>query len=469
VLATISVALVALGRAAPAARPNILFIMADDHAAQAISAYGSTLLQTPNIDRIAREGMLLENCFATNSICTPSRATILTGKYSHKNGVPTFNTFDGRQWTVAKALQQAGYHTGMIGKWHLGGTPTGFDEWRILPGQGRYRNPEFISPAGRSTIPGYVTDIITDLSLEFLEKRPKDQPFFLMYHHKAPHGPWEPDGQDAARFADQQFPYPPTFDDDMATRSDAPRIAHMRVAEMDEKILKAKPPEGLSAEEQTRWKYQRFLRDYLACVASVDRNIGRVLDYLDRHGLRENTIVIYTSDQGAFLGEHGWYDKRFMYEEALRMPFVVRWPGVVAPGSRSDRFALNVDFAPTFLAAAGVAAPADLQGRSLVPLWRGEVPADWRTSMYYRFYHTGHAQAVPPHWGVRTAQHKLIYFNRLDQWECYDLTRDPHEIHNVYGDPAYAGTVQALKAEIARWRAELDDRDQFADLQKDNP
>jgi arylsulfatase A-like enzyme len=453
---------------AASAKPNILFVMSDDHAAHAIGAYGSTLLPTPNIDRIAREGMLLTNCFATNAVCTPSRAAILTGKYSHKNGVPTFNTFDGTQWTVAKELQRAGYHTGMMGKWHLGGTPTGFDAWRILPGQGRYVNPILLSPEGPAEIKGYVTDVITDLSLEFLEKRPKEKPFFLMYHHKAPHGPWQPDARDEAEFAKREFTPPPNFKDDYAGRSDSARTAKMRVADMTKQQLKHEPPPGLSPDEAALWKFQRYMRDYLACVASIDRNLGRVLDYLDRHGLRDNTIVIYTSDQGFFLGEHGWYDKRFMYEESIRMPFVVRWPGVIKAGTRSDRMALNVDFASTFLAAAGIAEPEGLQGRSLVPLLRGESPADWRTTLYYRFYHTGHNQ-VQPHWGVRTARHKLIYFNRLDQWELFDLQSDPREMKNLYREPAAASTVAILKAELIRLRTALDDRDQFSDIQKDNP
>ncbi len=454
--------------AAAASRPNILYVMADDHAAHAIGAYGSTLLPTPNIDRIAREGALLTNCFATNAVCTPSRAAILTGKYSHQNGVPTFNTFDGSQWTVAKELQRAGYYTGMIGKWHLGGTPTGFDRWRILPGQGRYMNPIFLSPEGSAEIKGYVTDIITDLSLDFLERRPKDRPFFLMYHHKSPHGPWQPDPRDEAEFAQREFTPPPNFNDDYATRSDSARTARMRVADMTKQQLKVEPPPGLSSEEAALWKFQRYMRDYLACVASVDRNLGRVLDYLDRNGLRDNTLVIYTSDQGFFLGEHGWYDKRFMYEQALRMPFVVRWPGVIKPGTRSDQFALNVDFAPTFLDAAGLKPPAEVQGRSLFPLFRGQPPQDWRTTMYYRFYHTGHNQ-VEPHWGVRTERHKLIYFNRLDQWELFDLQADPQEMKNVYTNPEYARTVATLKTELARLRADLDDRDQFSDIQQDSP
>jgi len=458
----------ALAAQGAVARPNILFVMADDHAAQAIGAYGSKLLPTPNIDRLAREGALLANCFATNSICTPSRATILTGKYSHKNGVPTFNTFDGTQWTVAKELQRAGYHTGIIGKWHLGGQPTGFDHWRILPGQGRYVDPVFVSSGGNAMHKGYVTDITTDLALEFLEKRPAEKPFFLMYHHKSPHGPWQPDARDEAEFAGREFTPPPNFDDDYAGRSNAARTAEMRIADMTERQLKVSPPPGFSPDEQKLWKFQRFMRDYLACVASIDRNLGRVLDYLDHAGLRESTLVIYTSDQGFFLGEHGWYDKRFMYEESIRMPFLARWPATIKPGTRSERMALNVDFAPTFLAAAGLPAPGDVQGRSLLPLLRSETPPDWRTSMYYRFYHTGHNR-VSPHWGVRTERHKLIYFNRLDQWELYDLESDPREMKNLYAASGYAATVTTLKTEIARHRAALDDRDQFVGIQSDNP
>jgi arylsulfatase A-like enzyme len=283
-----------------------------------------------------------------------------------------------------------------------------------------------------------------------------------------PHGPWEPDARDQADFAAREFTPPSNFDDDYAGRADAARGAEMRIADMTERQLKISPPPGLSPAEQKRWKFQRFIRDYLACVASIDRNLGRVLAYLDRSGLRENTLVIYTSDQGFFLGEHGWYDKRFMYEESIRMPFIARWPAAIKAGTRSEHMALNVDFAPTFLAVAGLRAPADVQGRSLLPLLQGETPAEWRTSMYYRFYHTGHNR-VSPHWGVRTGRHKLIYFNRLDQWELYDLQSDPREMRNVYADVAYAATVTTLKAEIARHRAALDDRDQFADIQKDNP
>src|SRR5262245_24483830 len=290
-------------------RPNVLYIMSDDHAAHAISAYGSNINKTPNIDRLAKEGLLMSNCLVTNSICTPSRAAILTGKYAHVNGVPVFNRFDGSQPTLAKYLQAAGYHTGMIGKWHLGSDPTGFDHWRILPGQGLYHDPVFIDMGTQKKHAGYCTDLITDFSLEFLKNRPKDKPFFLMCHHKAPHRPWQPDEKHRKQFENVQIPEPATFNDDYTTRSDAAREAAMRIDQhLTPTDLKEKPPEGLSEKDLKKWKYQRYMRDYLACVAAVDDNVGRLLDYLDQNGLTENTIVIYTSDQGFFLGDHNWYD-----------------------------------------------------------------------------------------------------------------------------------------------------------------
>ncbi|HZY88245.1 MAG TPA: sulfatase, partial [Gemmataceae bacterium] len=357
-LALLAGAALALPLSAAEARPNVLYIMADDHAAHAIGAYGSKVNKTPHIDRIAAGGMRFDNCFVTNSICTPSRAAILTGKYSHMNGVPVFNRFDGRQPTLAKYLQSAGYHTGMVGKWHLGSDPTGFDDWNILPGQGRYHDPVFLTKDGRKTHKGYCTDIITDLSIQFLDGRPKDRPFFLMCHHKAPHRPWQPDEKHRKQWESVRVPEPPTLDDDYATRSAAAREATMRIdRDLTPTDLKQKPPAGLSAKELKRWKYQRYMRDYLACVAAVDDNVGRLLDYLDKNGLADNTIVIYTSDQGFFLGDHNWFDKRFMYEESLRMPFLVRWPGKVKPGTVQDGVVLNVDFAPTLLDAAGQKVP----------------------------------------------------------------------------------------------------------------
>jgi arylsulfatase A-like enzyme len=444
-------------------RPNVLYIMADDHAAHAISAYGSKVNQTPQIDRIAREGMRFTRCFVTNSICTPSRAAILTGKYAHVNGVPVFNRFDGSQPHLAKYLQQAGYHTGMIGKWHLGSEPTGFDYWNILPGQGVYFDPVFITKEGRKKHPGYCTDVITDFALQFLKDRPADKPFFLMCHHKAPHRPWQPDEKHRKQWENVPVPEPETFNDDYATRSDAAREATMRIdRDLTPNDLKQKPPEGLTPTELKKWKYQRYMRDYLACVASVDDNVGRLLDYLDQNGLAKNTIVIYTSDQGFFLGDHDWFDKRFMYEESLQMPFLVRWPSVIKPGTVNDGMILNVDFAPMLLDAAGLKVPADIQGRSFLPLLKGERPGDWRTSMYYRYYHYPQDHRVQPHYGLRTDRYKLIYFNKINQWELFDLKKDPHELKNLYADPALADVVKSLKAELYRLKKELKDEDQFA-------
>jgi arylsulfatase A-like enzyme len=490
-IALFAVALVlAPGFSKAAERPNILFIMTDDHAAHAMSCYGSRLNQTPHLDRIAKEGMRFDNCFVTNSICTPSRATILTGKYSHLNGVPVFNTFDGAQPHVGKYLQAAGYHTCVIGKWHLGSQPTGFDVWTILPGQGVYNDPFFLTPGGRKQIKGYCTDVVTDLALEFLDKRPKDKPFFLKYHHKAPHREWTPDEKHREMFAGKTIPEPANLRDDYAGRSDALKRNGQRVFDhLNRRDLKLKPPANLQGperqrwmnthpteveieengqkkvlkgEELNRWKYQRYMQDYLACVQSVDDNVGRVLDYLDRNGLRDNTVVIYTSDQGFFLGEHGMYDKRFMYEECLRTPLVVRWPAVIKPGGETKAIALNADFAPTFMDAAGLQVPADMQGRSLLPLFKGQAPPDWRTSMYYRYYHDPGHHNTAAHYGVRTQTHKLIHFWKQDQWEMYDLTKDPQEMHNLYGDPAQQQTVAKLKEELYRLKKELKDDDQFS-------
>lgn len=459
-------------------RPNIIFIMSDDHAAHAISAYGSKLINTPNIDRLAKEGMKFERCFVTNSICTPSRAAILTGKYSHLNGVPVFNHIDSSQPMLPKYLQAAGYYTGMVGKWHLGGNnpqrpddgqPAGFDYWNILPGQGVYFDPVLIENGQRKKITGYATDIITDLGLQFISQRPADKPFFLMLHHKAPHRNWQPDEKHRKQFENVNVPEPETFNDDYAGRSDAARMATMRIdRDLTQNDLKMKPPEGLSGQELKKWKYQRYMRDYLACVAAVDDNIGRLLDYLDSSGLAQNTIVIYTSDQGFFLGDHNFFDKRFMYEESLRMPFLIRWPGTIKPGNVNAGMILNVDFAPMMLDAAGVKVPAEMQGRSFLPLLEGKTPKDWRTAMYYRYYHPGD-HAVQAHYGIRTDRYKLICFNKLNQWELYDLKQDPREMHNVYADPAYTGVLKKLKAEMYRLKKDLKDEDQFADnLPKDD-
>lgn len=461
-------ALAGLAKDQPERRPNILFIMSDDHAAHAISAYGSKINQTPNIDRIGREGMRLLNCFAVNSICTPSRATILTGKYSHKNGVPVFNRFDGSQPTVAKMLQAGGYYTAMIGKWHLGSDPTGFDYWNILPGQGVYTDPTFLQKGSTNKYPGYVTDIITDLAIEQMKKVANEKPFAIFCHHKAPHREWTPDAKHADMYKDIDIPEPETFNDDYSGRSSAASEATMRIERnlTPTDLKKRTPPPGLSPQQLKKWNYQNYIKDYLRCIASVDDNVGRILDYLDKSGLAQNTIVIYTSDQGFFLGDHGWYDKRFMYEESLRMPFLVRYPGKIKPGTTNDRIVINTDFAPTFLDYAGLPTPKDMQGRSLAPIFAGKHPMGWRDSMYYRYYHYPGDHKVQMHYGVRTERYKLIYFNKLDQWELYDLQTDPREMRNIYADPAQARTVAKLKAELARLRKQLDDRDQFADIQQ---
>ena len=475
--------------------PNIIFIMSDDHAAHAISAYGSKINQTPNIDRIGREGMRFSRCFVVNSICTPSRACILTGKYSHMNGVPVFNRFDGSQWTVAKELQGAGYHTGMIGKWHLGSAPTGFDYWNILPGQGVYHNPVLIEMGRTNRHQGYVTDVITDSAIQFMENRPKDKPFFLMCHEKAPHRPWQPDEKHARMYDDVDLPEPATFNDDFSNRGAAAKEATMRIdRNLNRGDLKyPKAPSGLRGPELARWnqtvdmelsvtnasgsvekltgaalkhwKYERYIKDYLRCIASVDDNVGRLLEYLDRTGLAKNTIVIYTSDQGFFLGDHDWFDKRFMYEESLRMPFLIRYPGHIKAGTVNDAMILNVDFAPTFLEYAGLKAPSEVQGKSLAGLLRGEKPKDWRTSMYYRYYHYPADHRVQPHYGVRNDRYKLIFYNRIKEWELFDLQKDPSEMKSVYGDPEYAAVVKKMTAELYRLKTELNDHEQFSDIQ----
>lgn len=480
-------------QAASRERPNILFIMTDDHAAHAISAYGSKINKTPQMDRLAAQGMRFDRCFAVNSICTPSRATILTGKYSHKNGVPVFNTFDSTQPHVARYLQSAGYYTAIVGKWHLGSEPTGFDYYTVLPGQGLYHDPVFLDRNGKRKIEGYATDIITDMALDVLKNRPKDKPFFLCLHHKAPHREWSPDAKHAKMYDEIDIPEPPTLRDDYATRTDAARETTMTIARhLNRRDLKLTPPTDLKgpARQQwfthvpmeltveiagkpttltgdalLRWKYQRYIKDYLRCIASVDDNVGRVLDYLDANGLRENTLVIYTSDQGFFLGDHGWYDKRFMYEESLKMPFIARLPGVIRPGSVQDAMALNVDFAPTFMELAALKIPSDMQGRSLVPLFRGKTPRTWRTSMYYRYYHDPGHHNTRAHYGVRTQTHKLIYFWKKDQWELYDLRNDPTELNNIYSDRSQAKVIARLKKELYHLKKQVQDNDEFANQQ----
>jgi len=473
-------------------RPNIIFIFSDDHAQHAISAYGSKVNQTPHLDRLAKDGARFVNSFVTNSICTPSRATLLTGQYSHLNGVPVFNRFDGTRDNAAKHLQAGGYHTGMIGKWHLGSDPTGFDRWIVLPGQGAYWNPTFLVPGKKVNIEGHCTDITTDLGVEFLETRPKDKPFFLMLHQKAPHRAWEPDERNKARFQNAVIPEPETLFDDYATRPTALPINEQTVArDLTRRDLKLEPPEDLkgpalaqwynakpmeltidgktmTGKDLVHWKYQRYMQDYLACVQGVDDGVGKVLDYLDQHGLAENTIVMYSADNGWYLGDLGLYDKRFMYEPGLKTPLIARGPGVKA-GSVPTQFVANIDLAPTFLDLAGLEVPDSMQGRSLAPILRGESPTDWRTSVYYRYYHDpGHHNTVA-HLGVRTATHKLIHYWKQDAYEMFDLVTDPAEQNNLLfseanrSKPEIAAKFAELKDEIARLQKQYKDDGQFAD------
>lgn len=459
-----------------ASRPNILFIMSDDHAAHAMSCYGSRVNRTPNIDRIAEEGLRFDNCFCTNSICAPSRATILTGVYNHINGVRTLSDrFDGSQVTMPKLLQENGYQTAIVGKWHLGhggeSDPTGFDYWDILPGQGDYHDPSFIRDGEKRVVPGYATDVITDLSIDWMRKRDKNRPFFFMCHHKAPHRPWIPDEKHAHMYEDVDIPEPMTFHDDYTNRASAAAAAKMRIdRDLTSRDLKMDPPASLTGAALKSWKYQRYMKDYLRCVASVDDNVGRLLDFLDEEMLTDDTIVVYTSDQGFFLGDHGWYDKRFMYEESLRMPFVIRYPREIRPGSVAKQMVLNTDFAPTFLEYAGIDADPGMQGVSFRPILQDEHPEGWRTSMYYRYWMHMSEHAVYAHYGIRTEQYKLIYYYadalgtkgsednpQPPEWELFDLKKDPYEMINVYHDPDYSRIVEVLEKDLYRLQAEVKD------------
>lgn len=468
-----------------AAPPNIVFIFSDDHAFQAISAYGSMINHTPNIDRLAKEGMLFRNCYVTNSICGPSRAVIQTGKYSHLNGFHTNSgneRFDGSQQTFPKLLQAAGYQTAMIGKWHLVSDPTGFDYWHILPGQGAYYNPPMIENGKQVKHEGYTTDIITDLSLEWLTKRDKNKPFLLMCQNKAPHRSWEPGPKYLNKYDDVTIPEPDTLFDDYSGRGTPAHKQDMTIAKtMTDFDLKLTFPKNLTPEQEklwheaydaeneamrkanlqgadlVRWKYQRYIKDYLRCIDSVDENVGRLLDYLDKEKLAENTIVVYSSDQGFYLGEHGWFDKRWIYEQSVKTPLLVRWPGVTKPGSTNEAMVANLDFGETLLDAAGVKVPADMQGRSFVSLLKGETPGNWRTSLYYHYYEYPGPHSVRKHYGVVERRYKLVHFYEPDvnEWEMFDLQADPKELRSVYNDPKYAKERARLENELTRLRAEL--------------
>lgn len=483
-------------------KPNILYIMTDDHSQQTISCYDGRFNQTPALDRLAREGVRFENSFVANSISGPSRACMLTGKHSHANGFrDNTMTFDGDQQTFPKLLQKAGYKTAVIGKWHLESDPQGFDHWEIFPGQGAYYNPDMYDSTGKKRYAGYATDLTTDQGIEWIESaRQGEQPFALLLHYKAVHRNWSSDSAHLAMYEDVVFPLPANFFDDYAGRLAAAaqemsidrdmdlandlKMLHdsigtrLKNAYVHGELARMTPDERrvwdahydpiikefaelylsgkLSGEKLAEWKYQRYMRDYLKCVASVDDNIGRLMEYLDKCGLLDNTIVIYTSDQGFYMGEHGWFDKRFMYEESMRTPLLVRMPSSVKNAPRgvvASQMVQNIDYAPTLLELAGVEIPADIQGQSFLPVLRGEQPKNWRKDgLYYHFYEYPGEHKVRRHEGVRTERYKLIHFygHDIDAWELYDLADDPNEMKNVYGAPSVAKLQKEMHAKLER-------------------
>lgn len=459
--------------ATPEGRPNILWLFSDDHAFQAIGAYGdrfADLNLTPNLDSIADQGMRFDRCYVGNSICAPSRATLLTGKHSHKNGkIDNRGRFNHDQMQFQKLLRANGYQTAMIGKIHLSGSMQGFDYWEVLPGQGKYENPQFISAQGVTKYQGHSTDIITDRALNWLSNgRDQSKPFMAMVHYKAPHRKWLPAERFRERFAKMEFPEPETLFDDYQNRGTAAHQQDMSIAKTmrigtdlkadrwdhRDKLLNKS---GLSGRELVRAKYQAYMRDYLACIAGVDENVGRLLQYLKEQGLEKNTVVMYSADQGFYLGEHGWFDKRFMYEESFRTPLLAKWPGVIKPGSVNKDLVQNIDFAETFLDMTETAIPPEMQGKSIVPLMKGVTPADWRKSLYYHYYEYPGVHRVRRHEGVAIGRYKLIRFYGLDvpnaeEWELYDLERDPHELRNEYSNPEYAPTVAQLKQTLQNLR-----------------
>ncbi len=494
-------------------KPNIIFIMSDDHAFQAVSAYGGPLADlapTPHIDRLAEEGMRFDRCMVTNSICGPSRASILTGLYSHKNGFidnTIGSKFDFSQQTYAKILQQAGYKTAVIGKLHLGGTPTGFDYYDILPGQGRYYNPQFINQEDTYEMEGYATDIITDKTIDWLkEAKDTTQPFMVMMWHKAPHRNWEPGPNELGMYEDINFPEPETLFDDYSGGREAASKNYMTISDamtmesdlkMTGKAMGHLTPEQAdnwnevyqpiydyfkesdpSDEDLVRFKYQRYMRDYLACISAVDKSVGQVLDYLKESGLDKNTVVVYSSDQGFYLGEHGWFDKRWMYKESLRTPLLISWPGVITPGTVNNDMVSNLDFAETIIDIAQAEIPANMQGKSLVPILKGETPEDWRKTHYYHYYEHPSEHSVMRHYGITTDKYKLIhYYYDIDQWELIDLEKDPLEMNNVYDQPEYASVQEELHQQLEGLREKYEDSDdlnqkfieEYGEKVKENP
>lgn len=481
--------------AAQAAPPNILFIFSDDHAYQAVSAYdhkvqGELLNNTPHIDRLAKEGMLFRNCWVTNSICGPMRAVVQTGKYSHANGFHDNSNravFDGSQPTFPKMLHAAGYQTAVIGKWHLTSDPQGFGYWNILPGQGIYYNPPMNEMGKQVKYTGYTTEIISDLSLNWLKKRDPSKPFLLMMQHKAPHREWSPSPKYLNLYKDRKMPEPATLFDDYSNRGRAVHEQDMMIKRTmtaydlkldggpkslnpEQKKLwdAAYEPENeayrkanLTGDADIRWKYQRYIKDYLRCIQSVDDSVGDVLKYLDDNGLSQNTIVVYTADQGFYLGEHGWFDKRWIFDESAKTPLLIRWPGVIKPGSVNTDMVCTIDFAETFLDAAGLPIPKDMQGRSMVSILKGQTPSDWRKTLYYHYYENPGPHNVARHYGVidasgyKLAHYYMLGLQPMSEWELYDKNKDPNELKNFYADPAYKDIKARLHAELDRLRKEL--------------
>ena len=497
-------------------RPNILFVFSDDHAPHAIGAYNGWLKSvnpTPEIDKLAKDGMLFEKSFCSNSICGPSRAVIMSGKHSHKNGfMNNGNSFDWNQQIFPKLLQKTGYQTAIYGKSHLKGQPQGFDDWKVLPGQGDYYNPDLLTPKGKVRIEGHCTDIVTDLAVEWLKKsRDGSKPFMLMVQHKAPHRTWMPALRHLKLYDDIDIPEPETLFDNYKDNAHPARYQEMEIdrhmdpnydlfvdltaefsgtpiqkrqdrsarknmEKMTESQMKAwrahyRPRDEafhkakLEGKELVRWKFQRYAKNYLRCVRGVDESLGRLRATLKELKLDDSTVVIYSSDQGFYIGDHGWYDKRWMYEESLKMPFIISWPGVTKPGSRDTHMIQNIDYAETFLEIAGAKIPGDMQGQSLVPLLKGQAPKDWRTSIYYHYYEYPSFHMVPRHYGIRTERYKLMHFYRFgNEWEMYDLQKDPDELTNIYGMKGKSKLANDLKQQLYALQKHYGDESDFSEM-----
>ena len=486
----------------PTVKPNIIYIMADDLTTQAISAYGGIykdIAPTPNIDKVAKEGMLFQDVLVTNAICGPSRAAILTGNYSNLNGYyknESGGKFNSEQWTFPQEFQKQGYTTGLFGKWHLGTEPVGFDSFKYHSSagqQGHYWDPLFNENGIDVKEKGYATNLSTDFALTWLDStKTSKQPFLMILQYKAPHRPWEPETKYETLWDTIEMPYPATFNDTYEGRELTAGDTEMTMEYFSRRDMKlerpkdlkkgkesikwdfygAKPgeivqPDGMSNEEGRKWRYQNYIKDYLACVKSVDDNVGRVLKYLKENNLEENTIIVVTSDQGFYLGDHGFFDKRFIYEESLRMPFMVKYPGKIKAGSVNEDIITNIDFAPTLLELAGISTTQKMQGTSFVPVLEGNTPKDWQDAMYYHYYEFPFWHHVQPHYGIRTQKYTLAHFYyNIDVWELYDLEKDPGQVNNIYNDPNYAEVTTELKLKLKNLMIKFEDNKSLVDFRK---